>query len=68
MVARRVEQVAPVRGVDVEEDSWNHNGLLLEELFEKGLNESTIGNCSAQEVWKGYAPGHYSKAPEVSPD
>jgi hypothetical protein len=37
LVARRVEQVAAVRRVDVEEDTRDYNRLLLEELFEKCL-------------------------------
>jgi len=37
VMARRVEEVSAVRGVDVEEDSWDHDRLLFEELFEEGL-------------------------------
>lgn len=38
MVARRVEEVPTMRRIDIEEDTRNHNGLLLEKLFEKGLD------------------------------
>ena len=37
MVARRVEEVPTVGGVDVEKDPRDHDGLLLEKLFEEGL-------------------------------
>ena len=37
VVARRVEEVSTVRRVDVEEDSWDHDRLFLQELFEEGL-------------------------------
>ena len=37
VVARRIEEVPAVRGVDVEEDSRDHDRLFLEELFEEGL-------------------------------
>ena len=37
VVAGRVEEVAPVRGVDVEEDAGDDDGLFFEELFEEGL-------------------------------
>ena len=37
VMAGRVEEVSTVRGVDVEEDSWDHDRLFLEELFEEGL-------------------------------
>ena len=37
MVAGGVEEVSTVRGVDVEEDSWNHDRSLLQELFEERL-------------------------------
>jgi len=37
VVARRVEEVSTVRGVDVEEDSWDHDRSLLQELFEECL-------------------------------
>ena len=37
MVAGRVEEVSTVRRVDVEEDSWNHDRSLLQELFEECL-------------------------------
>ena len=37
MVARRVEEVSTVRGVDVEEDSWDHDRPFFQELFEEGL-------------------------------
>jgi len=37
VVARGVEEVSTVRGVDVEEDSWDHDRLFLEEFFEEGL-------------------------------
>ena len=36
VVARRVEEVAAVRGVDVEEDAGDDDRLLLEELLEEG--------------------------------
>jgi len=35
VVARRVEKVAPVRWVDVEEDARDDDGLFLEKLFEE---------------------------------
>ena len=37
VVAGRVEEISTVRGVDVEEDSWDHDRLFLEEFFEEGL-------------------------------
>ena len=37
VVARRAEEVAPVRGVDVEEDAGDDDALLLEQLFEERL-------------------------------
>ena len=37
VVARRREEVAAVRGVDVEEDAGDNDALLLEELLEEGL-------------------------------
>ena len=37
VVARGVEQVTTVGRVDVEEDSWDHDSLFFEELFEEGL-------------------------------
>ena len=37
VVARRVEQVAAVRRVDVEEDAGDDDALLLQELLEEGL-------------------------------
>ena len=37
VVARGVEQVSTVRGVDVEEDSGDHDRFFLKELFEEGL-------------------------------
>ena len=37
VVAGRVEEISAVRGVDVEEDSWDHDRLFLEEFFEEGL-------------------------------
>ena len=45
VVAGRVEEVSTVRGVDVEEDSRDHDRLFLEELFEEGLvvRETGVG-------------------------
>lgn len=37
MVAGGVEEVPTVRGVDIEEDSWDHDRSFLQELFEEGL-------------------------------
>lgn len=37
VVARRVEQVSAVSRVDVEEDSGNHDGLLLQQFLEERL-------------------------------
>ena len=37
VVARRVEEVSTVRGVDIEEDARDHDRLLFEELFKEGL-------------------------------
>ena len=37
VVAGRVEQVSTVGGVDVEEDTRDHDRLFLQELFEEGL-------------------------------
>jgi len=38
VVARRVEEVSTVRGVDVEEDSRDYDRSLFQELFEEGLS------------------------------
>jgi hypothetical protein len=35
VVAWRLEEVAPVRGIDFKEDARNDNRLLLQELFEE---------------------------------
>jgi len=45
VVARRVEEVSTVRGVNVEEDSRDYDRLFLEELFEEGLvcEETRVG-------------------------
>jgi len=37
VVAGGVEEVSTVRGVDVEEDSWDHDRSFLQELFEECL-------------------------------
>ena len=37
VVAGGVEEVSTVRGVDVEEDSWDYDRSFLQELFEEGL-------------------------------
>lgn len=38
-----MEQVSTVVGVDVEEYSRDHDGVLFEQLFEKGLRRKTRG-------------------------
>ena len=42
VVARRVEEVPAVRGVDVEEDTGDDDALLLEQLLEEGLCERKV--------------------------
>jgi len=37
-MTRRVEEIPTVRRIDIKEDTRNHNCLLLEKFFEKGLN------------------------------
>lgn len=43
MVARRAEQVAAVRRVDVEENAGDHDRLLLEQLLEERLRSASAG-------------------------
>lgn len=40
LVARRIEQVAAVSRVDIEEDSWDYDRLLLEEFLEECLGKT----------------------------
>jgi len=35
VMARRIEQVPPVRGIDIKEDAWDDDGLFFEEFFEE---------------------------------
>lgn len=37
-MARGVEEIPPVCGVDIEEDTRNHDRLLLQQLLEEGLD------------------------------
>jgi hypothetical protein len=55
-VARGVEQVSTVAGVDVEEDPGDYDGMLFEQLFEEGLHNVKTREIS-QEAKEGGGKG-----------
>ena len=71
VVAGRVEEVSTVRGVDVEEDSWNHDRLFFEELFDEGL---VCDGLVGDQNWEGVEGTYetvvqgWGKVIQVQPD
>ena len=56
MVARRREEVAAVRGVDVEEDAGDDDALLLEKLLEERLQSEVRADTTMARACD--APSH----------